>query len=339
MSKPQKHYLVTGGAGFIGSHIAKALLEQGDRVRIIDNLSTGSREKIPEGAEFIKADITNLQKITPYFKEIDGVFHTAAIPRVQTSIEQPLETNEANINGTLNVLLAARAEKVKRVIYSASSSAYGDQREMPLHEKMKPNPMSPYGLQKYVGEHYAKLASMFWDVETASLRYFNVYGPNMAFAGAYVTVIAVFLQQKARNEALTITGDGTQTRDFTYVDDVVLANLLAMESEKVGKGEVMNIGAGENHSVNEVAERIGGPAVNIAPRIEPHDTLANRSLAKKLLGWEPKIPFDEGLTHTIEWFANLQSNEQTKNYSRSRRASKLHEDRAAPRRSQSSAKV
>lgn len=300
-----KTYLVTGGAGFIGSHIAEALLKRGDQVRILDNFSTGDQKNIPAGAEVFEADIRDLEKIKPAFVGVDGVFHTAALARVQLSIEQPLETNEVNVTGTLNVCLAAREAKVKRIVYSATSSAYGDPVTLPLNEDMKPNPKSPYGLQKYVGEEYLKLCSLFWGVESVSLRYFNVYGPRLAFGGAYNTVIAVFLKQKAAGEPLTITGDGTQTRDFTYIDDVVRANLLAMDSSKVGNGEVINIGNNDNHSVNEVAKLMGGPTVNIAPRVEPHDTLADRSLAKKLLGWEPQVDFKNGLQKTVEWFSKV----------------------------------
>lgn len=297
------HYLVTGGAGFIGSHIAEALLARGDRVRILDDFSTGKEENVPEGAELVKGSITDKKILMQACNGIDGIFHTAALPRVQVSIEKPRETNEVNVTGTLNVFLAARDAGVKRVVYSASSSAYGDQAMLPLHEEMKPNPKSPYGLQKYVGEHYARLASMFWNVETVSLRYFNVFGDRMAFEGAYVTVIAIFLRQKSEKMPLTITGDGTQTRDFTFIDDVVRANLLAMGSNAVGNGEVINIGACENHSVNEVAQMIGGKAVNIPPRIEPHDTLADHTLAQKLLGWRPQVKFAEGMRRTIEWFS------------------------------------
>lgn len=298
-----KKYLITGGAGFIGSHISAALLKRGDSVRVLDNFSTGKRENLQKGVELVEASITDPAGIADAFNGIDGVFHTAALPRVQLSIEQPFETNDTNVTGTLNVILAAKNAGVKRLIYSASSSAYGDQAVLPLHEGMKPNPKSPYGLQKYVGEHYAKLASMFWGLETVSLRYFNVFGPRMAFAGAYVTVIAIFMQQKSLNQPLTITGDGTQTRDFTFVDDVVRANLLAMDCEKVGAGDIINIGAGSNHTVNEVAKIIGGKTQNIPPRIEPHDTLADNSLAEKLLGWVPQMGFDEGMKKTLEWFA------------------------------------
>jgi UDP-glucose 4-epimerase len=228
----------------------------------------------------------------------------------------------------------SQASAVRRVIYGASSSAYGDQDTLPLHEGMKPNPKSPYGLQKYVGEHYMRLAAMFWGLETVSLRYFNVYGPRLTFKGAYVTVIAVFLKQRDEGLPLTITSDGTQTRDFTYVDDVVAANLAAMDSRKTGHGEVINIGAGNNHSVNEVAGIIGGPTTYIPPRVEPHDTLADNRLARDLLGWSPKISFEEGLKRTIEWFQNLRTYEKTQNFARGRSAAKFRQDRSPRRRVQ-----
>lgn len=297
-----KHYLITGGAGFIGSHIAETLRNAGHRVRILDNFSSGKRENIPDGAEVLEGDITQPDSIRLAFDGIDGVFHTAALPRVQFSIEYPRETNDVNVTGTLNVILAAREAGVKRIVYSASSSVYGDQAALPLHEGMKPNPKSPYGLQKYVGEHYMHLASMFWNVETVSLRYFNVFGPRMASIGAYVTVMAVFLKQHAEGKALTITGDGTQTRDFTFATDVARANVLAMESSAVGKGEVINIGAGNNHSVNEVAKMIGGKTSFIPARVEPHDTLADNKLARELLGWKPLVDFQDGLQQTIAWY-------------------------------------
>ncbi|MFH0853297.1 MAG: NAD-dependent epimerase/dehydratase family protein [bacterium] len=299
-------YLVTGGAGFIGSHLATALINDGHSVRILDNLSTGKKSNLPADAEFFQKDLRNLEDIKACFEGVEGVFHVAALPRVQLSIENPSETNDVNITGTLNVIQASRKAKVKRIVYSASSSAYGDAITMPLQEDMKPNPKSPYGLQKYVGEEYMRLASLFWDLETVSLRYFNVYGPNMATEGAYVTVISVFNRQKTAGEPMTITGDGTQTRDFTYIDDVVQANILAMTSTKVGQGETINIGAGDNHTVNEIAKKIGGPTTNIPSRIEPHDTLADNSKAQELLGWQPTMSFSEGLQKTISWFKDKQ---------------------------------
>ncbi|HEY7727494.1 MAG TPA: NAD-dependent epimerase/dehydratase family protein [Candidatus Eisenbacteria bacterium] len=290
-----KTYLVTGGAGFIGSHVVDALLARGNRVRVVDNFSTGKRSNLPEGAELFEEDITDLESIRPAFEGVAGVFHLAALPRVQVSIERPLETHHANITGTLNVLLAARDAGVRRLVYSASSSAYGDTDVLPEPETLLPRPLSPYGLQKYVGEHYARLFAELYGMETVSLRYFNVYGPRMAEEGAYVTVISIFLRERAAGRPLPITGDGTQTRDFTHVRDVVRANLLAMESSRVGKGEVLNIGNGENRSVNDVARSIGGPTVNLEPRIEPHDTRADNRRARELLGWRPEVDYAEAI--------------------------------------------
>ena len=297
--------LVTGGAGFIGSNLVDELIKQNYDVTIIDNLSTGNKNNLNPAARFIEADITNLEQIKPHFKGIDFVFHLAALPRVQESIENPIETHHTNVNGTLNVFLAAKEAEVRRVVYSASSSAYGNVETVPLTEDILPQPMSPYGLHKYIGEHYARLFALLYGIETVSLRYFNVYGPRMAFTGAYVLVLSVFLQQKKAGKKLTITGDGTQTRDFTYVGDVVRANILAATSDKVGSGEVMNIGAGDNRSINEVAEMLGGEVEHIAPRVEPHDTLADHSKATKLLGWEPQVKFADGLEKTVDWFNRL----------------------------------
>lgn len=292
-------YLVTGGAGFIGSNLTDELIAQGHSVKILDNLSTGRRENINPAAEFILADITKYEEIAPRFSGMDGVFHFAALPRVQISIENPRAAHDANINGTFNVFLAAKEAGVKRLVYSASSSAYGDPVSLPLKENMLPRPLSPYGLQKYVGEHYARLFSMFYGLETVSLRYFNVYGPRMAEEGAYCLVIAVFLKQRREGKPLTICGDGTQTRDFTHVRDVVAANILAMTSPNVGRGEVINIGAGSNHSVKEIADLIGGKIQYLPPRVEPHDTLADNTLARELLGWEPKVRFTDGVRELL----------------------------------------
>ncbi|MCR4306761.1 MAG: NAD-dependent epimerase/dehydratase family protein, partial [Candidatus Yonathbacteria bacterium] len=193
----------------------------------------------------------------------------------------------------------ARSGGVKRVIYSASSSVYGDQEKMPLTEDMRASPLSPYGLQKYIGELYCALFSKVYGLKTVSLRYFNVYGQRQDPEGAYALVIGKFLKQKAEGIPLTITGDGAQTRDFTHVSDVVRANLLAMESEQVGEGEAMNIGGGKNYSINEVARIIGGPVEYVSARIEPHDSLADTARAKELLGWEPQISLEEGIKELL----------------------------------------
>ncbi|MSU55970.1 MAG: SDR family oxidoreductase [Candidatus Taylorbacteria bacterium] len=294
-SNKKTKVVVIGGAGFIGSHITDALVKKGYDVHVIDNLSGGKRENINPEAVLHTADIRNLAEIAPIVSGAKYVFHLAALPRVQYSIEHPAETHEVNVTGMLNVLIASREGGVKRVVYSASSSAYGDQKTMPLVETMTPMPKSPYGLQKYIGEEYCKVWSDIYGLETVSLRYFNVYGPRLNPDGAYALAIGKFLKQRKEGKPLTIWGDGSQTRDFTHVRDVVRANLFAMESKKVGKGEVINIGAGKNFSVNELAKLIGGPVRREPPKIEPHDTLADNSLAKKLLGWKPEVTLEEGI--------------------------------------------
>ncbi|OGG48788.1 hypothetical protein A3G63_02880 [Candidatus Kaiserbacteria bacterium RIFCSPLOWO2_12_FULL_52_8] len=295
MNKLNKKVVVTGGAGFIGSHLAAALLGEGYMVAVVDNLSGGKREKVPEGASFFEQDINDTKALTSIMAGAEFVFHLAALPRVQYSMEHPIETNKANVDGTISVLKVAQDVGVVRVIYSASSSAYGDQEIMPLTEDMPAHPKSPYGLQKYIGELYCRLFSEVYGLPTVSLRYFNVYGPGASAEGAYALVIAKFLRQRTQGQSMTITGDGTQTRDFTHVRDVVRANLLAAESDRVGKGEVINIGAGHNVSVNRVAELIGGSTERVAARLEPHDTLADNQKAKELLGWEPSVRFEDGI--------------------------------------------
>lgn len=294
-------YLVTGGAGFIGSHLVDGLIRDGHAVRVVDNLSTGKRDRIHPDAEFFERDFTDLESIRPAFQGVEGVFHVGALPRIPYSVEFPIASAEANIMGTLNVLVAARDAGVTRIVYSASSSAYGAQEELPLRPDMPANPLNPYALHKYVGEKFAEQFHRFYDMETISLRYFNVYGPRMADEGAYVTVISHFMRQQKAGEPLTIHGDGEQTRDFTHVIDVVRANRLAMSSPKVGKGDVLNVGAGERHSVNEIAAIIGGPTVQMEGRKgEARHTLADISLTKERLGWEPSIRFDLGLRELLE---------------------------------------
>ena len=281
--------LVTGGAGFIGSNLVDELIKKGDEVIVVDNLLTGKRENINSKAKFYEVDIRDLEKIKPLFSGVDYVFHLAAFARVQPSIEDPITANDINLNGTLNVLVAARDAKVKKVVYSASSSAYGDQKEMPLRENMPARPLSPYGLQKYIGELYCRLFSAIYKLPTVSLRYFNVYGKRQVLEGAYCLVMGIFVRQRLAGEPMTIVDDGEQRRDYTSVVDVARANILAAENDKVGKGEVINIGKGKSYSVNELAKMIGGPTVNIEPRIEPKESLADNSLAKRLLGWEPTV--------------------------------------------------
>lgn len=285
-----KRVVVTGGAGFIGSNLTDELINQGYKVTIIDNLSTGKQENINPKAIFEYSDINlmDYDKLVDLLKGVDTIFHCAAFPRVQPSILDPLTSNKANVDVTLKLLMAARDAKVRRVVYSASSSAYGDTDIIPTHEEVKTNPMSPYGLQKLIGEEYCRLFYMLYGLETVSLRYFNVYGERMATEGAYCTVMGIFANQLLNNQPVTITNDGEQRRDFTYVKDVVQANILAMISEQAGKGEVYNIGAGNNYSVNEVADMMGGEKVYGEKRIEPYLTLADNSKAKKILGWNPQ---------------------------------------------------
>lgn len=289
--------IVTGGAGFIGSHIVDALVGRGDEVHVIDNLVAGKWERVNPKANFHEKDIRDFDAIAPLFADAHVVFHLAALPRVQPSIKDPLTSHGVNSGGTMNVLVAARDAGVKRFVYSASSSAYGNQDTLPLHEGMEARPMSPYALQKYTGELSCKLFSQLYGLPTVSLRYFNVYGSRQTTEadGAYATVIGIFLGQRAAGRPMSVVPDGTQSRDFTHVRDVVRANLLAAESDKVGKGEVINIGTGRAYSINDVAAMIGGPTVFVEPRLEPKRTLADITKAKELLGWEPTVDFKQGI--------------------------------------------
>jgi nucleoside-diphosphate-sugar epimerase len=297
--KQLKKAIVTGGAGFIGSHIVDELIKDGYDVHVIDNLAAGKKENVNPKAILHVKDIRNLKDIKPIFTGAQYVFHLAALPRVQFSIENPAETHDVNITGTLNVLMSAKEAGVKRVVYSASSSAYGDQPIMPLVESMPAHPKSPYGLHKYVSELYCKLWSEVYNLETVCLRYFNVYGKRQDPSGAYALVIGKFLKQHNEGKSMTITGDGKQTRDFTNIHDVVQANMLAATSKHVGMGESINIGAGRNFSINKVAELIGGPVEYLPARLEPKDTLADNKLAKKLLGWEPKVSLEQGIKEIL----------------------------------------
>jgi len=299
-----KRILVTGGAGFIGSNLVDKLIDGGHKVVIIDNLSTGKKENINPAAKFVLADITNFDEIKPWFTDVDWVFHTAALARVQPSIEDPITFNEVNVNGTLNVLLAAREANVNKVIYSSSSSVYGNQTKMPLKEEMAPQPISPYALQKYISELYGRLFSEIYHLPTVSLRYFNIYGKRQPIEGAYALVIGIFTRQKLKGEPLTIFGDGEQRRDYTNVEDVVRANILAAQSEKVGRVEVINIGSGKNYSVNDLAKIFGGENIHLPPKIEPRETLADNFLAKKLLGWEPKV-------NLLDWLEQYKKDNET----------------------------
>lgn len=297
--KSKKVALVTGGAGFLGSTLVPALIQEGFTVHVVDSLISGKKERVPKEARFHQVDIQDAQALDKAFAAagtIDCVFHLAALPRVQFSIDNPKEAHGTNVDGLLNVFEAARKHKVRRIVYSASSSAYGDQTTMPLTEDMKPNPMSPYAVHKYYGELIAKQYSMHYGLETVSLRYFNIFGPHFDPNGPYAMAIGKFLTQAKKGESLTVTGDGSQTRDCVFATDVARANILAATSDKVGKGEVINIGSGVNPSILSLARMIGGKnIVHVAPRVEPHDTLANIARAKKLLGWKPEVTIEQGI--------------------------------------------
>ncbi len=285
--------IVTGGAGFIGSNLVDELIKRGDEVIVIDNLLAGKEENINKEAFFYKEDIRDFVKIAPLFKGVDYVFHLAALPRVQPSIDNPLLYHDVNVNGTLNVLEASRMAGVKKYIFSSTCALYGDKDQMPLHEGMSVDSMSPYSVHKHTGEEYAKLYNRLYGLETVSLRYFNIYGKRQPIEGPYSLVVGIFVRQKLNNEYMTITGTGENKRDYTSVDDAVRANILASESGNVGRGEVINIGSGKNISVNEIAIIMGGPTKNIEARIEPREILADIVLAKELLEWEPIVEFSD----------------------------------------------
>lgn len=294
---------VIGGAGFIGSNIVDKLVESGIETVVIDNLSTGKKENINGKAIFYNLDIflDSEKDLTQALKNVDVVFHTAALARVQPSIKDPVYYDKVNINGTVNLLKACVEAGVQRVVYSASSSCYGDATLFPTPETHNTNPMSPYGLQKYVGELYCKMFTQVYNIDTACLRYFNVYGERMNLEGAYKLVIAVFADQYKKGLPLTITNTGDQRRDFTYVGDVVDANILAARAPFELKGESFNIGNGNNYSVNEIADIFGGQKDYFKQVLEPFQTLADNSKAKEVLGWDPKGNLKKWLINYIKF--------------------------------------
>lgn len=304
--------LVTGGAGFIGSHIAAALVSAGARVRIIDDLSTGYRENVAEiggDIDFIQASLTDHQALSSALQDVELVFHEAAIPSVPRSVEKPMETHEASVNATFSLLLAARDQKVRRLVYAASSSAYGDQPELPKRENMRPDPLSPYAVAKLVGEYYCQVFSRVYGLETVSLRYFNVFGPRQDPGSQYSGVISRFIDALLNGKQATIYGDGEQSRDFTYISNVVDANLSAAESV-LAVGQVINIANGERVTINEVFEKVKKLTSRPDARAEyaplrtgdVRDSLADLSLARSLLAYNPQVGLEEGLRLTIDWW-------------------------------------
>jgi UDP-glucose 4-epimerase len=291
-----KKAVVTGGAGFIGSHLSAALLLAGYEVHVVDNLVNGKREDVPEGVIFHELDILDTVALLPIVKEAHVVFHLAALPRVPFSFDHPVESHHANIDGTFSVLMAARDEKARRVVYAASSSSYGDQPTLPFTEDMEPAPKSLYSFQKLVGEEYARLFSENYGLPTVSLRLFSVYGPYMRPDGGYALAVPKFLACVRDGTPCPVTGNGEQTRDFTHVSDVVRAFMLAMDAETVGKGEVINIAAGRNVSVNALVDLIGGKKEYVSKRpADAQDTYGAITKAKTLLGWEPTVTLEEGI--------------------------------------------
>ena len=282
--------LVTGGAGFIGSNLVDQLILEGNEVHVIDNFISGKKENCNDEAVYHKLDISIIDNINTFktiFEDVDTIFHCAALARVQPSIVDPLKYEVNNTLGLMNVLKAAADVKVRRLVYSASSSAYGPTDNLPSKESDPINPISPYANQKYYGELCCRMFSQAYDIETVSLRYFNVYGERQNLGGAYATVVGIFINQILNEKPLTINGDGNQRRDFTYVKDVVNANILASNSLKVGSGEVINIGSGKNISINSLADLLSKNKKYMQPVNEPFANLADISKAKELLGWEP----------------------------------------------------
>jgi len=306
--------LVTGGAGFIGSHIAEALVRRGFEVKVIDNLSFGKKENlagISKDVDFKKLDITNFEEIEKEFKGIDYVLHLAALRSVIESTKHPNDYNLANINGTVNVLEAAKRHNVKRVVFTSSSSVYGNTEKLPESESDSPNPLCPYALTKLVGEHYCRMYSQLYGLETVSLRYFNVFGPRQEPKSSYAGVIPLFTFALMENRQPTIFGDGLQSRDFTFVQDIVEANITAMKAKKENVCcESFNIARGEATTVLDLFGKIRSllGKQNIEPKFLParpgeaRRTLANPEKAKRLMGFECSIPFEEGLEQTVEWY-------------------------------------
>jgi nucleoside-diphosphate-sugar epimerase len=283
--------VVVGGAGFIGSHLVDRLVEDGHDVLVLDNLSSGNMRNVNKKAQFYQLDIAlvPVSALTAAFRGAEVVFHLAARARVQPSLEYPVAYHEVNVTGTLHCLQAARLAGVQRFVFSSSSSVYGMQSvEKPLDESTDPNPASPYAVQKLMGEQYCEMYSMLYGLKTVALRYFNVYGERMQPDGAYAMAIPTFLRQRRAGQPLTIYNTGNQRRDFTYVGDVVEANLLAATVDG-NSGLVFNIGSGTNVSVNELADIVGGERIHAGHRLEPYFTLADNTLARELLGWEPTM--------------------------------------------------
>jgi nucleoside-diphosphate-sugar epimerase len=306
-------YLITGIGGFIGSSLARALLAKNEQVRGVDNFATGKRENLQEilsRIDFREADILDLDAMHNASAGVDFVLHQAAIPSVPKSVLDPVGSNQANVDGTVNVLVAARDAKVKRVVYAASSSAYGDTPTLPKHEAMTPDPISPYAVAKLASERYMISFFRCYCLETVSLRYFNIFGPHQDPSSQYSGVLAKFITQMLRGEQPSIYGDGEQSRDFTYIDNAVEANLLACHAPpSQAAGKVFNVATGRRVTLNETFQLLRGmTAYKGQPNYGPErggdikHSLADISQAEKCLGYKPKVDFEEGLRRTVEWY-------------------------------------
>jgi UDP-glucose 4-epimerase len=302
--------MVTGGAGFIGSNVAEGLVRRGDLVRVFDNFSTGRRENLAglDGVEIVEGDLRNPDEVRRAVAGVEGVFHEAALRSVPRSVDDPVSTNDVNVGGTLNLLMACREAKVRRVVYASSSSAYGDDPALPKVETLPANPISPYAVSKLAAEHYCRTFARLYGLETVSLRYFNVFGPRQNPESKYSAVIPRFLQLALDGQPLEIHGDGEQSRDFTYIDNVVLGNLLAMDTPGVS-GEVFNVACGTRHSLLAIADAIG--AFLGRDLVREHTpsragdvkhTLADIAKAERLLGYRPQVAFADGIRRTCEYF-------------------------------------
>lgn len=304
-------FLVTGGAGFIGSNIVEKLIKDRHQVKVLDNFSTGKRSNIAgfrNKITLIEGDIRNKNIVEKAMEQVDFVLHQAALPSVPRSVRDPLSTNAVNVEGTLNLLLVARDKKVKRFVYAGSSSAYGDTPTLPKKEQMTPNPLSPYAVSKLTGEHYGQVFWHVFGLETVILRYFNVFGPRQDPTSQYAAVVPKFIEALLSKRPPVIYGDGEQSRDFTYIDNVVEANILACFAPGAG-GEVINIACNKRITINELAKKL---IVIIKVDIEPEyaesrpgdvkHSLASIDKAKKILGYKPKVDFEQGLKKTVEWY-------------------------------------
>lgn len=307
-------YLVTGGAGFIGSNIIEELLKRGERVRVLDNFSTGRKENLSRfmsHIELIEGDLRNFESAKRAVDGVDYILHQAALPSVSRSVLDPKASNEANVSGTVNLLTAAKESSVKRVVYASSSSIYGDTPTLPKIESMTPNPRSPYAVSKLAAEFYCRVFHSIYGLETVALRYFNIFGPRQDPHSQYAAAIPLFIRAMLKGEKPTIFGDGSQSRDFTYVANAVRANLLSARAPQAS-GRIFNIACGERYSLNELIKKLNGilgteiDPIHAESRIgEIKHSLADISQAKQILGYEPLINFEEGLSKTVEWYKRI----------------------------------